>query len=157
MPKEIERKFLLKNDSWRGLGQGVDHKQGYIFTNNRTIVRVRIVGDKSWLTIKGPSEGISRTEFEYEIPLADAENILKNLCEKPLIEKKQYIIEQGGLKWEVDEFFGDNEGLIMAEIELESEDQQIGLPDWIGEEVSGEKRYFNAYLVKNPYKSWGNS
>ena len=154
MGKEIERKFLLAGDSWRWLGEGMDYKQGYIFTSNRTTVRIRVVGDKGYLTIKGPSEGITRTEFEYEIPVADAEDILERLCEKPLIEKKRYVIEHGGLTWEVDEFFGENEGLILAEVELESEDQQIELPDWIGAEVSGDKRYFNAQLVKNPYKTW---
>ncbi len=154
MGKEIERKYLVKGDSWKALARGVMYRQGYLSTVKERVVRVRTIDDKGYLTIKGISKGISRLEFEYEIPLEDANKMLDELCERPLIEKARYKIEYGGLVWEVDEFFGDNEGLILAEVELSDENQHIELPDWIGEEVSGDPRYFNSNLIKHPYKEW---
>jgi CYTH domain-containing protein len=117
-------------------------------------VRVRVVGERGYLTIKGKTEGISRQEFEYVIPLEDAALMLENLCKKPLIEKIRHRICLENLTWEVDEFLGDNQGLIMAEIELEQEEQVITIPDWIGQEVTGDERYYNSNLQKLPYKMW---
>jgi CYTH domain-containing protein len=155
MAKEIERKFLVKSDAWRSMGVGMLYCQGYIATEHPGItVRVRIVGDQGYLTLKGKTEGIARSEFEYPIPIEDAKIMLETLCDRPFIEKTRYKIQQGDLVWEVDEFAGDNEGLIVAEIELKHENQSIELPDWIGQEVSGELRYYNASLVKYPYKQW---
>lgn len=156
MAIEIERKFLLKNDSWKDndqLSAGKVIKQGYLSIKPSQTVRARVKGEKAFLTIKGKSEGISRQEFEYEIPIPDALDLLK-LCEYPTIEKTRYKLPQGDLVWEIDVFEGDNEGLIMAEVELTSENQKIDLPDWVGEEVSDDNRYFNAQLVQNPYKNW---
>ena len=153
MGKEIERKFLVKGDKWRSLGKGVLYRQGYIPTSGKETVRVRIVGDTGYLTIKGATVGKARMEFEYPIPLQDAEEMLDHLCTFPLIEKKRYKIKQGDLVWEVDEFSGENEGLIIAEVELETENQTITLPDWIDREVSDPK-YYNANLAKHPYSQW---
>lgn len=154
MGKEIERKFLIKGNSWRGLTEGSVYRQGYISTKNQVTVRVRIVGDSGYLTIKGPSVKYSRLEFEYEIPLADAQVMLDTLCQRPLIEKIRYRVEWGGLIWEIDEFDGVNKGLILAEVELSEETQQIELPMWIGKEVSDDPRYFNINLVKHPFEQW---
>jgi adenylate cyclase len=155
MAKEIERKFLVTGDSWRQ-AKGVRYRQGYLNTAQERSVRVRINDDKAYLTIKGTTVGATRLEFEYEIPGQDAQEILDELCERPLIEKNRHKIEHGGLTWEVDEFFGENEGLIIAEIELDSEDQAFEKPDWLGREVTGDPRYFNANLVENPYSRWRN-
>ena len=155
MGKEIERKFLVNGDAWRSLGQGTRYRQGYLSTAKERTVRVRTVADKGYLTIKGVSEGIARVEFEYEIPVGDANALLDGLCERPLIEKDRYKIPYGAHTWEVDEFFGDNAGLIVAEVELESEDQAFEMPEWIGREVSDDPRYFNANLIANPYRNWG--
>lgn len=154
MAKEIERKFLVTGDDWRQV-KGVRYRQGYLNTNQERSVRVRLTDDQAYLTIKGMTVGATRLEFEYEIPGQDAQEILDELCERPLIEKNRHKIEHGGLTWEVDEFFGENEGLIIAEIELESEDQAFEKPDWLGREVTGDPRYFNANLVENPYSRWG--
>jgi adenylate cyclase len=154
MGKEIERKFLVKGDTWRSLGEGTRYRQGYLSTVKERTVRVRTIDDKGYLTIKGVSEGIARAEFEYEIPVDDAKDLLDRLCERPLIEKDRYKIPYGGLTWEVDEFFGDNAGLVMAEVELESEDQAFETPEWVGQEVSDDPRYFNANLIANPYRNW---
>ena len=155
MTVEIERKFLVKGDSWQSLVTGKLYRQGYIPTQDGlTTVRVRVVGDRGYLTIKGKTEGISRPEFEYAIPLEDAALMLENLCKKPLIEKIRHRISLDNLTWEVDEFLGDNQGLIMAEIELEQEEQVITIPDWIGQEVTGDERYYNINLQKFPYKMW---
>ncbi|MBF0271770.1 MAG: CYTH domain-containing protein [Magnetococcales bacterium] len=157
MGKEIERRFLVKGDGWRGLGQGVEYQQGFLSTVKERVVRVRIAGEKATLTIKGISEGYSRLEFEYEIPKADARILLNSLCERPWIEKIRYRIPIGDVVWEVDEFHGDNQGLIMAEVELADENQQVALPSWIGREVSTDSRYFNASLVHTPYSLWGHT
>ena len=117
-------------------------------------MRVRTVAGKGYLTVKGLAEGIARAEFEYEIPLDDANELLDGLCRRPLIEKERRKIGHGDAVWEVDEFFGDNAGLIVAEVELENEDQVVEIPEWVGREVTGERRYFNASLITNPYRSW---
>ncbi|MFN6568522.1 CYTH domain-containing protein [Dendronalium sp. ChiSLP03b] len=154
MAKEIERKFLVKGDGWRKLAEGSVYCQGYISTQKAATVRVRIVGDRGYLTIKGPSIKYSRAEFEYTIPIEDAQEMLNTLCDRPLIEKIRYKLEWGGLIWEIDEFDGVNKGLILAEVELTDEKQQIELPDWIDEEVSENPKYFNSNLVKHPFSQW---
>lgn len=154
MAKEIERKFLVKSDSWRRLAEGKVYRQGYISTQKEATVRVRIVGNQGYLTIKGPSVKYSRSEFEYPIPVEDAQEMLDTLCESPLIEKIRYRVECGGLIWEIDEFDGVNKGLIIAEVELSDEQQQIELPIWIGKEVSDDPKYFNSNLVKHPFSQW---
>jgi len=152
MGTEIERKFLVKKGGWRNK-TATNYRQGYLSTVKERTVRVRTIEDKGYLTIKGISIGASRLEFEYEIPVQDA-NALLDICEKPIIEKNRYKVEHGGFVWEVDEFLGENLGLIVAELELESEDQYFPKPDWIGEEVTGDPRYFNSSLIKNPYSKW---
>lgn len=154
MPREIERKFLLSGDGWRALGAGVPYRQGYLSTVPGRSVRVRLVRDKGYLTIKGITVGATRAEYEYEIPAEDASEMLSNLCERPLIEKTRYRVEYHGLTWEIDEFDGDNAGLVIAEVELEAEDQAISLPEWVGKEVTGDPRYYNASLIANPYTQW---
>lgn len=151
---EIERKFLVKDDRWRSLGVGVLYCQGYISSEKERTVRVRVIGNQGYLTIKGPVSSRVRSEFEYMIPVEDAEEMLQILCDRPFIEKKRHKISQGDLIWEVDEFFGDNQGLILAEVELKDPNQMIEIPDWIAEEVSHDPRYFNSNLVKNPYSQW---
>ncbi|MBF0193696.1 MAG: CYTH domain-containing protein [Magnetococcales bacterium] len=154
MAIEIERKFLLKNDGWRGLGVGTVYRQGYLSSVKERAVRVRVAGEKATLTIKGVSKGIARAEYEYEIPMADAEAMLNNLCEKPIIEKTRYVIKHDDNIWEVDEFEGDNKGLFVAEVELNEAEQTFTKPDWVGEDVSDDNRYFNANLIKHPYSQW---
>lgn len=151
---EIERKFLLTSTSWKELAPGTSYRQGYLNSTKERTVRVRTIDDKGFLTIKGLSVGATRIEYEYEIPVVDAKHLLDDLCEKPLIEKNRYKITYGGFVWEVDEFFGENKGLIVAEIELESEDQSFDKPEWVGEEVTGDPRYFNSSLIKEPYSQW---
>ena len=154
MGTEIERKFLMKDDSWRSLAKGTKYRQGYLNSTKERVVRVRTIDEKGFLTIKGITTGATRVEYEYEIPDAEATAMLDELCEKPLIEKNRYKIAFGGLTWEVDEFFGENQGLIVAEVELESEDQPFEKPEWIGEEVTGDPKYFNSNLIQNPYMKW---
>ncbi len=154
MAIEIEKKFLLKNEGWKALGSGVAYRQGYISVSKEHTVRVRIAGEKGFLTIKGGQVGAGRLEFEYAVPPAEAEIMLEQLCIKPLIEKNRYQITYRGSLWEVDEFFGDNQGLVVAEIELRSEDQPFDKPDWIGLEVTGDPRYYNASLISYPYSAW---
>lgn len=154
MGTEIERKFLVQGEAWRFLAEGVLYRQGYLSREVNRTVRVRVAGDRGYLTIKGASDGISRAEYEYAIPLLDATELLDTLCQRPLIEKKRYRIPLGNVIWEVDEFFGENQGLILAEVELSHVDQALELPDWIGAEVSHDPRYFNANLVKHPFQRW---
>ena len=154
MGLEIERKFLLKNDNWRGLAKGSSYRQGYLNSEKGRTVRVRTVEQDGFLTIKGPSSGGVRLEYEYPIPYQDALEMLELLCLKPLVEKLRYKIEYQGFIWEVDEFRGDNEGLIFAEIELAAPDQEFALPDWIGREVTGDPRYYNSNLGRNPFRNW---
>jgi len=153
MALEIERKFKVKEGVWRNK-QGTKYRQGYLNTDKERTVRVRTMDDKGYLTVKGVSRGAVRVEYEYEIPKVEAEAMLDDLCEKPLIEKIRCKIEHKGLVWEVDEFLGENSGLIVAEVELESEDQKFVKPKWIGEEVTGDPRYFNANLIHHPYSKW---
>ena len=152
MGTEIERKFMVKEGLWRDQ-KATKYRQGYLSTVKERTVRVRTIGDKGYLTIKGIAIGASRMEFEYEIPSQDADALL-DICEKPLIEKNRYKVQFGGFVWEVDEFFGENQGLIVAEIELESEDQNFPKPNWVGEEVTGDPLYFNSNLIKHPYTKW---
>jgi len=154
MPQEIERKFLVKDSRYRQLGHYLHIRQGFLSTGKERVVRVRIHGKKAFLTIKGISTGISRAEYEYKIPVADAKYMLENLCIQPTIEKYRYNVNVEGFTWEIDEFTGENEGLIIAEIELKSTDQEFPKPEWIGKEVTGDVRYYNANLVEKPFKSW---
>ena len=154
MGKEIERKFLVKGAAWRNSSQGVLYRQGYLNSAKECTVRVRLAGDKGFLTIKGLTVGAARAEYEYEIPAADAKVMLETLAEKPLIEKIRYKIPYAGLTWEIDEFMGDNAGLIVAEVELASEAQTFNKPDWAGTEVTNDARYFNSNLARQPFKQW---
>ncbi len=151
---EIERKFLVKEGGWPvAAGEGLMCRQGYLHSDEERVVRVRIIGEQAFLTIKGATIGITRSEFEYEIPVPDAEALLP-LCGEAVVEKKRYFIEHGDVTWELDVFSGVNEGLLMAEIELESEEQEFDLPDWAGKEVSSDPRYYNAYLAQRPFSTW---
>lgn len=156
MGTEIERKFLLASDQWRDLTEGSGHliRQGYLSSVKERTVRVRSAGDRAWITVKGITQGASRAEFEYPIPVADANLMLDALCEKPLIEKTRYVVPQGDRKFEIDEFHGENAGLIVAEVELESEAAGIDRPPWLGAEVTDDPRYFNAKLVSFPFSKW---
>jgi adenylate cyclase len=154
MAVEIERKFLVKGEAWRSLAPGTVYRQGYIASEKSRTVRVRIAGEKGYLTIKGSSHGISRLEFEYEIPVTDAAELLDALCDRPLVEKTRRRIPWAGLVWEVDEFSGANQGLVVAEVELSSPEQPISFPEWIGQEVSDDPRYYNAQLAKHPFTQW---
>ena len=153
MGLEIERKFLVQNDSWR-TAEGVLFRQGYLNSDLNRVVRVRTMGETAVLTIKGRSVGAIRHEYEYEMPLADANEILDNLCERPLVEKTRYRLKLGGHIWEIDEIAGENEGLVVAEIELQDEDEFFEKPDWLGQEVTDDPRYFNSNLVLRPYTTW---
>jgi adenylate cyclase len=154
MKTEIERKFLVSGSGWRGRDRGVRLRQGYLSLTKERSVRVRLAGDKAFLTIKGESKGAVRPEYEYEIPPRDAADMLDYLCVRPLIEKTRYRIDEGGHTWEVDDFSGDNAGLVVAEVELAHEDQEVSLPDWIGPEVTDRPRYLNVNLVQHPYCDW---
>jgi adenylate cyclase len=154
MGVEIERKFLLAGEGWRALGEPVLLRQGYLSSAPERTVRVRVEGDGGVLTIKGKSVGATRSEWEYPIPLAEANELLDRLCEQPIIEKYRRRIPFGAHVWEVDEFLGANAGLVVAEIELAREDEAFARPDWVGEEVTHERRYFNSSLVRMPYASW---
>lgn len=151
---EIERKFLPASDDWRSLGEPVLVRQGYLTSDPLRTVRVRIYGDEGFLTIKSKSEGASRGEWEYPIPQQDASELLDRLCERPLVEKYRRRIAHAGFTWEVDEFLGDNAGLVVAEIELPAEDAVFERPGWIGQEVTGDKRYYNSNLIRSPYSTW---
>lgn len=154
MGKEIERKYLVKDDSWRGKDKGKHYRQGYLSTVKERTIRVRTVGDKGYITVKGVTVGASRSEYEYEIPVDDAKEMLDRLCERPLIEKTRYRIPLGKLTWEVDEFEGENRGLTVAEVELKDENEQVTLPEWIDKEVTDDPRFFNANLVAKPFTTW---
>lgn len=154
MGKEIERKFLVKDNTYKTLAKGVLYYQGFLSTNKERVVRVRVIGKDALLTIKGISYGASRTEFEYSIPVEDAKIMLEEMCEKPIIKKYRYILKYGDMVWEVDEFLEENEGLVIAEVELKDEAQNILLPKWISNEVTHDPRYYNANLVKHPFKDW---
>lgn len=154
MAKEIERKFLVKGDAWRRLAEGTLYRQGYLNSVKERTVRIRTVGERAFLTIKGITVGSTRVEYEYEIPVADCNAMLDGLAEQPIIEKKRYRIPFGGLVWEIDEFFGENLGLIVAEVELKSEDEVFARPDWLGDEVGHDPRYFNSNLIAHPFTKW---
>lgn len=154
MGVEIERKFLVCGDAWRDLAAPLLLRQGYLSSHPERVVRVRIEGEAAMMTVKGRSVGASRGEWEYPIPLADAEELLTRLCEQPLVEKYRRRIAFGGLIWEVDEFLGANAGLVVAEVELSSEEQVFDKPDWVGAEVSDDARYFNSNLIRHPYTQW---
>lgn len=154
MGLEIERKFLLKNENWRtAITKQTTIKQGYLNSHKERTVRIRIYGNQGIITIKGKVENIVRPEFEYEIPLEDAHAMLK-LCEQPIIEKNRFEVVYDGKIWEIDEFSGNNQGLILAEIELNAADEKFGIPDWIGKEVSEDTRYYNSNLIAHPFENW---
>ncbi len=155
MAREIERKFLLKNDAWRsGASAGLCMRQGYLTQDGPCSVRVRIAGDRAHLNIKSATLGISRLEFDYEIPLVDAEHLLEALCVGALIEKTRYHVMHAGHLWEIDVFEGDNAGLVIAEIEFTDPDEPFEAPHWIGDEVSDDARYYNVSLATCPYRRW---
>lgn len=154
MAIEIERKFLVRNDNWRTGSAGISCRQGYVPTTGDFTVRVRTADDRAYIAVKQRRAGISRSEYEYEIPLADAREMLAGLDRGAIIEKTRYKVPFGGLVWEVDVFSGENKGLIVAEVELESEDQPFELPDWAGREVTEEPQYLNINLSRNPYSRW---
>ena len=156
MAKEIERKFLVNMNFWQPTDSGSRFLQGYLPMSEKTkaVVRVRISGKRSWLTIKGENRGMMRPEFEYPIPLADAVQMLDELCVRPFIEKTRYLVPYEGADWAVDVFEGDNAGLVVAEIELASEDQKIVLPPWVGKEVTDDPRYYNSNLMAHPFCRW---
>lgn len=154
MAKEIERKFLVVDASYKRQASHCEIRQGYLNSDKERTVRVRTIDDKAFLTIKGRTHGVTRDEFEYEIPYKDACVMLDTLAERPLIEKNRYLVKCGGFLWEIDEFFGENSGLTVAEIELPDENETFERPAWLGEEVSDDPRYFNSNLVKNPYRNF---
>ncbi len=154
MAVEIERKFLVKGTEWKSLGNGELFRQGYLSIDPERTVRVRAAGDRGSLTIKGKTEGVTRAEYEYQIPVVDALAMLDQLCLRPQIEKMRYSVSHAGFVWEVDEFLGENAGLVVAEIELSTDAQSFELPEWVGKEVSGDPRYYNANLITYPYSRW---
>ena len=155
MAAEIERKFLVKNDLWRAsvISEAVI-KQGYLCRQDNSTIRVRVAGDAAWINIKSATQGIRRLEYEYPIPLPDAEGLLAEVAEQPFIDKIRYQVRQGGHVWDLDVFRGLNQGLVLAEVELGAEDEAFEMPAWAGREVSGDPRYYNANLVKLPYCDW---
>jgi len=155
MPIEIERKFLLSNNTWRDeVVKSSRIRQGYMGIIDKASVRIRIQGDKANINVKSATLDIRRMEYEYEIPLDEAEEMLDQLCNQPQIDKTRFIVKRDGHVWEIDEFYGDNEGLTVAEVELGSEDEAVIKPDWIGEEVTTDPRYYNVSLIKHPFKEW---
>lgn len=155
MATEIEHKFLIVNDDWREqVMRSVEYRQGYLSNNKHASVRIRIAGDIANINVKGMTVGVQRPEYEYPVPLADANEMLDQLCMRPMIEKIRHFVEYGGKIWEIDEFSGDNAGLIVAEIELESVDEVFDIPGWAGADVSGVERYYNVALVQYPYSQW---
>ncbi len=155
MATEIERKFLVTGTPWKTHAP-THYCQGYLNRDQHRTVRVRIAGDQGWFTVKSLASGMTRLEFEYEIPVDDAQQMLK-LCEPSLIEKFRYVVPYAGMQWEIDEFHGENEGLVVAEIELASETQSFEMPDWVGEEVTHDPRYYNANLSLIPYQRWNDT
>ena len=154
MGTEIERKFLVAGDGWRASAPGRHIRQGYLSVDPARAVRVRTAGEKAWLTVKGALTGLSRPEFDYAIPLADARQMLDTLCHQPLIDKTRYKIRHGDHLWEVDEFHGANGGLVIAEVELDSETEIFARPPWLGPEVSDDPRYLNINLFRHAYREW---
>lgn len=155
MGLEIERKFLVKSDAWKAGAVGKLYRQGYIAILKGRTVRVRIAGNQGFLTIKAATGGLARAEFEYPVPLGDAQVLLEHHCLPQVVEKIRYRIKYADLTWEVDEFMGLNHGLVVAEVELSSPDQTIALPHWVGAEVTHDTRYLNSALSQRPYSQWG--
>ena len=155
-PLEIERKFLVASDDWRALAETPPRRiaQGYLFSDPEKSVRIRLAGDDATLTIKGSRSGITRLEFQYPVPAAHAARLLE-LCGRPLIDKTRHIVRHAGMKWEIDVFHAENEGLVVAEVELEREDQPLDIPPWAGREVSDDPRYYNSQLAVRPFTTWG--
>lgn len=153
MGLEIERKYLIRDDSWKAGAVGVRMTQGYLSFDRDRTVRVRLAGDEAWITIKGRGEGITRSEFEYAIPAGDAAELLK-IAVGSVIDKTRFCVQEAGHLWEIDVFHGDNDGLIVAEVELDRADEEVLLPPWVGEEVSDQRRYFNSCLAREPFKDW---
>ncbi|WP_040509907.1 CYTH domain-containing protein [Leptospira wolffii] len=151
---EIERKFLVTNSDYKKDAFPSIILQGYLNSDKNRTVRVRIESNKAYITVKSKTVGISRQEFEYEIPITDAEEMISNICEKPVVKKLRYLINFQGSIWEVDEFLEENEGLVVAEIELKSENEIFNKPDWIGKEVSDDPKYFNSNLIRSPFRHW---
>lgn len=155
MGTEIEKKYLIVSDDWRKHADaGIYMVQGYMSSNEKSSVRVRINGDSANLNIKSKTIGIQRSEYDYAIPVDEAKEILETLCDKPFIEKTRFLVMHEGHEWEIDVFAGDNDGLIVAELELDSVDEEFALPDWIGDDVSNDPRYYNVCLVTHPFKDW---
>jgi adenylate cyclase len=154
MGLEIERKFLVRGDGWRVGAVPVLCRQGYLRSDIDCTIRVRVLGEAGFLTIKGKMDGIARLEYEYPIPVAEAHELLDRMCAGPVVEKYRHAVCHAGVTWEVDEFLRDNQGLIVAEVELRAADQAIALPDWVGQEVSADPRYLNVNLAKQPYTQW---
>ena len=158
MAIEIERKFLVVDDSWQHKNlNGIHYMQGYLVETGNTLVRVRTAGDKGFLAVKARKTGLSRFEYEYEIPFIDAGEMLTKLCQKPLINKTRYEISYEGHRWEIDVFYGLNAGLVVAEIELGAEDESFTKPPWAGAEVTNDPRYLNVNLAVHPFRSWPRS
>jgi adenylate cyclase len=154
MAQEIERKYLVDVAAWKPRDEGTHYRQGYLSSQKERVVRVRLEGAEAKLTIKGITVGVTRAEFEYPIPVDDAVAMLRDLCEQPLIEKRRHVEVHEGKTWEIDVFLGDNEGLVLAEVELASENEPISIPSWAIHEVSNDARYYNANLQSAPYKTW---
>jgi CYTH domain-containing protein len=158
MGTEIERKFLPNGDGWKSVADGPGQviRQGYLSNSRERTVRVRIKGERAWITVKGINVGASRPEFEYPIPPEDAAWMLDHLCEKPQIDKTRHVVRQNGCAFEIDEFHGENAGLVIVEVELEGEDQEVDLPEWVGAEVTGDARYYNSNIARNPgaWRQW---
>lgn len=154
MGKETERKFLVEGEEFKKLAEPVLYHQGFLSTHPERVVRVRQAGDKAFLSVKGLTTGFTRMEFEYEIPPEDAAYMIEHLCAKPAIKKFRYRIKHGDHIWEVDEFLEDNKGLTIAEVELQNEEEEFLKPGWVGKEVTGDPRYYNASLAENPYRNW---
>ena len=155
MKQETEHKYLVRKDLWYAVPKpvGTDIRQGYLLTDPKKTIRIRLSGNDAFLTLKGASANATRAEYEYPIPLSDANELLL-LCTAPVIEKTRYRMEHAGKTWEVDEFFGENEGLILAEIELRFAGEKYEKPAWVGEEVTSDPRYYNAYIAEHPFTAW---
>ncbi len=155
MGQEIEHKFLVVGDDWRSqVRSSTRIVQGYLAHTDRATIRVRIRSEKAYLTLKGPSSGIARSEYEYPIPVADAQAMLDEMAAGPVVDKVRHLIDVDGFTWELDVFAGENSGLVMAEVEVPSADTEFPLPEWAGQEVSDDPRYYNVNLAQNPYRNW---
>ena len=154
MGQEIERKFLIDIGKLGVLENGQSIKQGYVQTSDKTVVRVRVKGSGAFITLKGENKGATRSEFEYPIPIEDALAIMNELCSGPTIDKTRYVVNNAGHTWEIDIFHGDNEGLVVAEVELKDENEIVEIPDWVTQEVTGDVKYYNLNLLAYPFRKW---